>query len=374
MLKELFRKLDRRLRRTKYQNIELSRQLAELRTQMTFLEGRISAESQTFKADFEKLHNMVEGYPQVVENLRNHNAMLDGYSQIVENLRNNNVIQTRFRDELDAMAIKVNKALKAGAKWEQSGMHQKMDRKGSDAACVQSPAVTSDSGIKAENAYAQVDYFDFENHFRGNREDIKQSQSQYLDYFKGCSNVLDIGCGRGEFLELLQENHIGGIGVDLYDEYAEYCQMKGLNAVCDDCLHYLEQCSGVDGIFVGQVVEHLEADQIMELCVRAYEKLEENHYIILETPNPTSLAIYTHAFYIDPSHVKPVHPLTLQYYMEKAGFKNIQIVYTKSSRLDTVIPEIRLSDEEQTEAFNKAMQVVSETLFGSQDYAVIAKR
>ena len=69
-----------------------------------------------------------------------------------------------------------------------------------------------------------------------------------------------------------------------------------------------------------------------------------------------------------------MHPLTLQYYMEKAGFKDIQIVYTKSSRLDTQIPQIHLQDDTETENFNKAMKVVSETLFGSQDYAIIAKR
>ena len=375
MLRDTLHKIDKKLRRVKYQNEKLVCEMAELKEQLSAVmqrEAQIKEENQHLRDDLNSLKGVENDFPRVLENLRNHNAMLEGYPKALENLSNNNVLLTRYRDELDALTIKVNKAVKmSAARPEEIAVSTTEHVTG---AKENESQVNSGVQNKAENAYAQADYFDFENHFRGNRVEIKQSQSQYLDYFKGCSRVLDIGCGRGEFLELLKEHSIHAVGVDLYDEYAQYCQMKGLDAVCDDCLHYLNQSETVDGIFVGQVVEHLEPDQIMELCARAYEKLEDGHYIIMETPNPTSLAIYTHAFYIDPSHVKPVHPLTLQYYMEKAGFKDIQIVYTKSSRLDTQIPQIHLQDDTETENFNKAMKVVSETLFGSQDYAIIAKR
>ncbi len=224
----------------------------------------------------------------------------------------------------------------------------------------------------AESDYESIDYFDFENHFRGSIENIKKSQEFYLKYFADKKNVLDIGCGRGEFLSLLKEKGISAKGIDIYEPYADYCRMNGLDAVCGDGTEYLAQCSGIDGIFVGQVVEHLDVKSIIRLCNTAYEKLSEGGCIVIETPNPTSLAIYTNAFYIDPSHVKPVHPLTMKYFLEKAGFGNIEIIYTENSRPQTSIPALTVSGEENTEEFNLAMKKVSDLLFGSQDYAVIA--
>lgn len=146
--------------------------------------------------------------------------------------------------------------------------------------------------------------------------------------------------------------------------------MQGLDAVCGDGIAHLQRTDSVDGIFVGQVVEHLKTEQIVALCNAAYEKLTEGGCIVIETPNPTSLAIYTGAFYIDPSHVKPVHPLTMQYFLEKAGFIGIEILYPEQSRPPHRIPALKTADAE----FNDALQQVADVLFGSQDYAVIAHK
>lgn len=221
--------------------------------------------------------------------------------------------------------------------------------------------------------YTEMDYFDFENHFRGSIESIRQRQRQYLPYFCEKKNVLDIGCGRGEFLGLMQEEGIPAKGVDLYPPYADFCRMQGLDVECGDGIAFLERMeTSPDGIFAGQVAEHLKTPQIIRLCELAYEKLQPGGCILLETPNPTSLAIYTNAFYIDPSHVKPVHPLTMQYFLEKAGFTDITLLYPESSRPPFRIPALSLPGEENGEAFRQAMEHVSNVLFGSQDYAVIA--
>lgn len=235
-------------------------------------------------------------------------------------------------------------------------------------------SVTQAVQPQTEDEYSCIDYFDFENHFRGSRESIKEVQKQYVKYFIGRKNVLDLGCGRGEFLELLKENKVESVGVECYSEFAEYCKMKGLNVAEEDALAYLEKQENVGGIFAGQLIEHLKVNQIVRLCQLAYEKLEEGAYVILETPNPMSLAIYTHAFYIDPSHNKPVHPLLMEYFMKKAGFKDVQILFTESSKYPVDIPKLSGNGIENIEVFNRSMEEVSRTLFGSQDYAIIGRR
>ena len=234
-------------------------------------------------------------------------------------------------------------------------------------------AVPVTTTAPADSNYETIDYFDFENHFRGSIDSIKKAQEAYIPYLKDKKNVLDIGCGRGEFLSLMQDNGINATGVDIYEPYADYCRMKGLSVTTGDGVAHLAGLNEVDGIFVGQVVEHLEPHQIISLCNTAYEKLSEGGCIIIETPNPTSLAIYTNAFYIDPSHVKPVHPLTMKYYLEKAGFKKIEIVFTESSKPQTEIPALK-TDAENIEEFNEALKKVSDIIFGSQDYAIIATK
>lgn len=224
-----------------------------------------------------------------------------------------------------------------------------------------------------EDAYASIDYFDFENHFRGSREHVKNVQTMYLPYYEGRKNVLDLGCGRGEFTEMLMERNVGVTGVDQYAPYVEYMKTLGLPVVHDDAIHYLNEQEHVDGIFVGQVVEHISVGQILELCRLAYEKLEAGCYLIMETPNPTSLAIYTECFYMDPSHQKPVHPQTLKYIAEKAGFSSVDIVYTQASRMPFNIPRLKENDADFKE-FNEAMGRVSELLYGSQDYAIVARK
>lgn len=277
-----------------------------------------------------------------------------------ENIRNNNKRLDSIDETLMMQAVKV----------------KKLDTKLQNVPAGAAVSVAQNEMVlaEAENEYSCIDYFDFENHFRGSREDIKSVQQQYVKYFEGRKNVLDLGCGRGEFLELMKENNINAVGVECYTEFAEYCKMKELNVVEDDAIEYLEKQEKVGGIFAGQLIEHLKFNQIVKLCELAYEKLEEGAYIILETPNPMSLAIYTHAFYMDPSHNKPIHPLTMEYFMRKVGFKEVEILFTASSKYPLEIPALISDNIDNLDAFNQSMEEVSKTLFGSQDYAIIGRR
>ncbi|MCD7890656.1 MAG: class I SAM-dependent methyltransferase [Ruminococcus sp.] len=290
------------------------------------------------------------------------NALHENFTSLSVNVRNSNSILERLSSDTEMSKVKLREIEREMKKISAAPV----------SAAAETAQLSETEKPDTDSDYEAIDYFDFENHFRGSIESIKNAQKSYLKYFENKSHVLDIGCGRGEFLSLLKENNINAEGVDIYAPYADYCQMQGLAAVCCDGTEYLASLDGVDGIFVGQVVEHLRPNEIIRLCNTAYERLTEGGCIVIETPNPTSLAIYTNAFYIDPSHVKPVHPLTMKYYLECAGFKNIEKIYTESSKPPYSIPELKCSSAENGEEFNRAMKTVSDIIFGSQDYAIIA--
>ncbi len=326
----------------------------------------------------ENCRNIGEALKLVEENCRNNNTKLEGLVQIYDrienienNIRNNNVFLEQIKNDRNFAALEakievIKNSLKRIKNMVADGEHSVLKNNISQENAVL-PA--------GDNAYGDIDYFSFENHFRGSEQLIRERQKMYLPYFKDCKHVIDLGCGRGEFLELLKENGITAKGVDFYDEFVCYAKNKGLDVVEGDAIATLASINDkVDGIFAGQLVEHLSVGQIIALCQNAYDKLEEGSYFIMETPNPTSLAIYTHAFYMDPSHQKPVHPLTLKYLTEKAGFSDVQIVFTEASRLEESIPKLEGEGISNLEEFNKSMQKVAEYLYGSQDYAIIARR
>lgn len=294
-------------------------------------------------------------------------VLSDNIDNACVNLNNNNAAIADLQSDTDYLKLQLQRTNRQKADGGASHPATAVDED-----FVKAPVSVNDGKtIEDGHTYHAIEYFDFENHFRGSIDSIKESQKQYLPYFREKKHVLDFGCGRGEFLSLMRDNDINAEGVDLYEPYVDYCVSKGFKATCGDGVKLMNSFDLLDGIFLGQVVEHLTPEQIMEVCVNAYNKLEEGGVFIAETPNPTSLSIYTNAFYIDPSHIKPVHPFTMKYYLETAGFRNIEIVFTENSKPDKTIPEIRVPGED-TKEFNDAMKQVAAMLYGSQDYAVVA--
>lgn len=334
---------------------ETNNALNELKSQMVDLCKNIVGNN-------DYINNHIVNHKLLEENIRNNNEQL---CKMQHSLRYVEGLQERL-DEYLKYCLSIKNELKSMRSNE-----AKIDDNRFEDDKVHTEKVVN---TIPEQEYSKIDYFDFEDHFRGSREKIKEVQFQYLKYFEGKRNVLDLGCGRGEFLELLKEHGINAIGIDFYGEFIEYCKLNKLIAIEGDAIAYLNQVDSTDGIFAGQLVEHLDTNQIIELCRLAYNKLTKGSYIVLETPNPTSLAIYSHAFYIDPSHQKPVHPLTLKYYMEKAGFKDIEIIYTESSKLPVKIPTLNIEKIDNINEFNASMKEIEKLLFGSQDYAIVAKK
>ena len=296
------------------------------------------------------------------------NRFEDVEQQVAQNLQEEKVIIKSIINDLyahlDRSELQVLKILK--------GMSKTDETKESLAL----PTAISHDVREGISRYEAIDYFDFENHFRGVRHNIKAAQSVYVPYFEGKRNIVDLGCGRGEFLELMKEKNIKCIGVDIYDDFIMYCRMKGFNAVQKDVIKYLLELEDetVGGIFSAHLIEHLDTPQLVALCKRAYEVLEPGGCLILETPNPTCITTFTSTFYCDPSHVKPVHPFTLEYLLKQAGFTCLKTVYTEYSNLKYRLPLLSSEHIQNLEQFNSGINRLSDMLFGSLDYAIIAEK
>ena len=155
-------------------------------------------------------------------------------------------------------------------------------------------------------------YVGFEDRFRGSREEIRSRLEAYVPIFRGASDVLDIGCGRGEFLNLLREHGIGGRGLDLNHEMVEVCRTQGLEAAEGDALGYLRSLpdQSLGGLFAAQVAEHLEPDYLLELLEEAFVKLRPGSAIVLETINVSSWFAFFSSYIRDITHVRPLHGLS----------------------------------------------------------------
>jgi len=226
-----------------------------------------------------------------------------------------------------------------------------------------------------------TNYFLFEERFRGSQEIIKTRQLEFLRYFEKCSHVLDIGCGRGEFLEILKDHEIGGIGVDSDLDMVAYCRSRQLEVEQSDALSYLEtlEDKSLDGIFIDQVVEHLEPDYLIRLLALCYQKMKSGYYIVVETVNPLSFVSFVN-FYIDMTHKRPVHPETLEYLIGASGFweceKKFFSPVSEEGRLKKIErnTDINETERKNVDVYNHNVEVLNTVLFGAQDYAVVGKK
>lgn len=215
------------------------------------------------------------------------------------------------------------------------------------------------------------DYVKFEDKYRGSQEEIKDRLLEYLKYFEGKHNVLDIGCGRGEFLQILKENNIEAKGIDINNDMLLLCKEKNLNVKNMDALAYLNSLedNSLGGIMLTQVIEHMDPNYLIQLVSLAYKKLKPEAYFVAETINPQSLIVFTEAYFMDLSHIRMIHPYTIKFLLDNEGFTESNINYL-SRVSDLRIPEV---SELPTE-FNKAIDKLNDVVYGYRDYAIIGRK
>jgi SAM-dependent methyltransferase len=217
-------------------------------------------------------------------------------------------------------------------------------------------------------------YAGFENRFRGTEDEVKKQQRDFVSYFAKKGVVLDLGCGRGEFLELLRENGVDAAGVDGNSQMVEICLDKGLRCEKGDILEKLadREDGSMAGIFSSQVIEHLSPVQLKRLIELSYQKLGPSGVLVLETINPASVFTLVQVYYLDLSHQKPVHPQALKFMLEASGFEDVEIKY--SVTLESEQLKNLPGADERTAVLNQNIDRLNDLLFAPANYAAIATR
>lgn len=232
-------------------------------------------------------------------------------------------------------------------------------------------------------------YVGFENAFRGDPALIRGRQESYLPLFINRQDVLDIGCGRGEFLQLLKERGVGARGIDLNHAMVAQCRDSGLNVLESDALSHLRNLpdDSLGGLMAAQVVEHLQPDYLIALLNEAYRVLRPGSPIALETINVASWSAFFNSYVRDLTHARPLHPDTLQFLVVAAGFLDAEIRLTsplpEAEKLPRSPAGVRQVDFRSTgaegravldlaDSFDLAMDRLNRQLYGPQDYAVVA--
>ena len=254
------------------------------------------------------------------------------------------------------------------------------------ASAASASSASSASGAAREDSNA-YQYVGFEDRFRGSESAIRERLKDYVPYFAGQSNVLDVGCGRGEFLDLLREAGIPAKGLDLNAEMVEVSRARGLDATTGDARSYLQGLPDVSlgGLIAVQVIEHLEPAYLSQMLGLAFDKVKPGGRIILETINPACWVAFFESFIRDLTHVKPIHPETLQYLLQANGFAKVELVYrapiAADGRLQRVTPRPQhfgdtTSDQltELVSSFNSNVDRLNDRMFSYQDFAAIATR
>ena len=231
-----------------------------------------------------------------------------------------------------------------------------------------SPSIKKSDALASINVSSANDfYIAFENRYRGSRELIKQRQTSYLPYIAPLKTVypnlkaIDLGCGRGEWLELLKENGVDASGVDLDDAMLSSCIASNLKVKKIDAISALQELPNASLHIISgfHIAEHLPFEQLIELIHQALRVLSPGGLLILETPNSENINVATSSFYLDPTHRNPIPAQLLSFLMTYSGF-----AFTTELRLNADISPAE-----------GAWLTLRNVLTGvSRDYALIAQK
>lgn len=150
---------------------------------------------------------------------------------------------------------------------------------------------------------------------------VRRYQEKYAKFFQS-GPILDIGCGRGIFLEILKKNGIEALGIDQSSEVVESLRRKGLAAFTANALNFLKtKKNQYRGIFCSHLIEHHTPEQVRQLLKYCFQSLKSEGILVIITPNPQDLRVITEIFWLDQTHIRPYPLKLLEQLLKQEGFK-----------------------------------------------------
>ena len=238
------------------------------------------------------------------------------------------------------------------------------------------------AGAAFTGSVDSLTYVAFEDQFRGTQDEIRRRVEDYVPMFAGASNVVDVGCGRGELLDALHASGVSARGVDVSPAMVEICRRRGFTVELGDALSFVarQPDASVGGLVAIQVVEHFAPDYLARFLDAAYHAMTPGAPLVLETINPSCWMAFFETYIRDLTHKQPLHPETLRHLVESSGFSNVNVQFRAP-----VSEDDRLARVEQWEdlgpniatvvdAVNDHARKLNRRLFSSMDYVVIGRR
>lgn len=347
----------------------LERQLAEQVSLTTRIEARLGELNQLEAALAARVESALA-------------SQAEAYARLESALVNQTDAHARLQHQFEAHSSSAAKALADAASDRRTVQAVERRLVALSDRMRQQPVVAPAVPVSPDDDHASAGLLDahyvlFEDTFRGAREDIKARAGHYLGTFReagigpGDGLVLDLGCGRGEWLEVLSEHGYACRGVDMNNVMIGEARALGLDAVEQDAIAHLRSLDSdsVSAVTSMHLVEHLPYEVLIRLVDEALRVLQPGGVLILETPNPENLTVGSYWFYMDPTHRNPIPPALLQWVVEARGFERAAVDRLTLNRGVMDIQPV----SEDIAAANQINKIVG-LLTAAPDYAIVARK
>jgi SAM-dependent methyltransferase len=365
--------------------IEVIRQQAEGLAQF---EGHLIQYLQTVTLYVDTKDRAVGGQAQIMNSALG--ALTDDWLKRWESL---SAKERRFQTHVDSIAdIRATAALAQQTAVSLKGQIEKVLREPAHAGEPESSNARQPGSQEAWKPGSQenldsIAYVGFEDQFRGSPDEIRRRLADYVPRFAGSRDVLDVGCGRGELLDLFREHRIDARGVDSNAAMVDACRARGLQADQGDALGYLQSLpdGSLGGLIAIQVVEHLDPGYLLRFVEAAFHKLRPGAPLVFETINAACWVAFFESYIRDITHRWPLHPDTLRYLVQASGFSSVEIQFRSPVPYSDKLERVSLPPPEPgtvrndtlteiAEALNAHAEKLNARLFTYLDYAVVARR